>query len=241
MSNDIGVNTDPLKVEIYVENGLIKGRIEMDNDYESVIKPIPVVLHVEEEEKELHIVNQLFKHIYTYSKTHYSNNILNLDDSSLPIEFNFNRYETFDYIIYKKEFNLQGNRRDIWNIYQQSSKEFIPDSNYTKENNSIIKMLENAIMNDYNEILLIFDLAVANVNNLKMYKNKINEEYEYINAKILYSGKIDSLKSVIIKKSCYNDLLKMLMEHNKSWQLILAIYIDTNIFETLKIDNPIFE
>ena len=198
------------------------------------------MLHVEEE-KEIHIVNQLFKHIYSYVKTEYSNNVLSLDNSNSSIEFNLNRYETFEYIIYKNEYNLQGTKRDIWNEYQKSSAKFVPDDSYTKENNAIKKMLENAIMNDYDKLLLIFGSANANVNNLKMYKNKINEEYEYINAKIIYSGQKDNLKSIIIKKSCYSDLLKMLLERNKSWQYILATYIDMNIFETLMLEDPIFE
>lgn len=247
MSRNIGTNTEPLKVETYIENGLIKGRIVIDDHIQYTSnEPISVIIQNNEQEiNEEHIVEKLCKNIYLFECSnlpYYNYKTLEyFDHNSLNID---NHYETFDYINYCKQNNISMSRHETWNHYQQSNMPFIIDNlDMERTNNGImIDIINDAIDHDYDEILIVVNNGKYISNNIKKYMNDIkNDVYELITAKMIISGPINNIKSLIIRKAYYNDIKSLLTQYNKTWNMSLVVFSELNFFETVFLDDPLFE
>ena len=166
MSRDIGTNTDPLDVEIYIEDGLIKGRIIMNNKEMIVEEPKDIVV------KTNHLLNDCCINITIINPKRgydfqHETEMLKFDDNEQLITIN---YQSFDYRIFSKLTGIENNRQQLWMFYQNAEKQIkqqlITMSSLEMSYLSAMRnIILNAQNNQYDEVLIILtDLQVISSN-----------------------------------------------------------------------------
>jgi hypothetical protein len=240
MSKSVGTNTDPLTVEIYVENGLIKGRIQMD---EPICKPI-IECNIKTDNIEIQC-----EQIYTIN----SNCNYNFIHTNIPLTIVNNsekilndKYEYFHYIEYMKQYNIIGSRREIYNHYCRNKSnimilDYDLNASYT---NALLKILNLAKNNNRSEIMIIFDQRNIMFSNIHKYNSSI-KDYDFINAKIILSpiyvsNHIADIQNITIRSECYDELISSLSLNN-AWIMCFLNYIEKHLFEVLILDYNLFE
>ena len=246
MSQDIGTNTDPLSVEIYIENGLIKGRIIMDMNLSLSLPLTSSSSYIDNKVENIYVkcskiytINSTFRYDFTYINMPLikSDKIMNNVD---------NKYENFNYIEYMIKYKLIDSRRNIYNNYCINKLPLDIDYEYNISfTSALIKILTNARENNNSEFLIIFNNARPILSNINIY-NISSSNYEFVEAKIIVSPKyightIIGFNNMTIRKECYDELLENLSLFKCSWEICLVNYIDKYLFETVILENNLFE
>jgi hypothetical protein len=206
--NSIGVNTDPMSVQLYFdENNAIKWKIIFKNDIGSEIKYEPNNSNsnsnsnntLEPNNISEHLINKLYPNIYIInSKNMYQfkcNNIELLNDDNNIIQKEID-YANFDYIKYNRLIGECLSKNISWKHYMKNIKK---DTNIDiklndidlSEINALINIINNAISLNYTKILIIFDDITINFKNLS-WLDKNNNNYDIINSDILLLKFIDN-------------------------------------------------
>jgi hypothetical protein len=180
--NTIGVNTDPMSVQLYFdENNSIKWKIVFKNELGTEIKYEPNNSNIsnsntlESNNISEHLINKLYPNIYIINgKNMYQfkcNNIELLNDDNNIIQKEID-YTNFDYIKYNRLIGECLIKNISWKHYMKNIKK---DTNIDiklndidlSEINALINIINNAISLNYTKILIIFNQVYY------IYKNKI--------------------------------------------------------------------
>ena len=206
--NSIGVNTDPMSVQLYFdENNAIKWKIVFKNEISSEIKyelnnssnssnnnQVLEIKNISE-----HLINKLFPNIYIINgKNMYQfkyNNIelLNEDNHIIQKEID---YTNFDYIKYNRLIGESLVKNISWKHYMKNIKkntniDIKLNDIEISEINALINILNNAISLNYAQILIIFNDITINYKNLSWLEKNITN-YDIINSDILLLKFIDN-------------------------------------------------
>lgn len=233
MSKSIGVNTDPLEVEMYIENGLIKGRI-ISTTIKNQIENTPII-DIEE-----NILTKLFTHIYSIPQSPLTNFTITNYNNNIVVSFN-DRFEYFDFMSYAQKYNIYMNRQDTYNHY------------CTHNNNIILKIDEKNMSTDHflniimtakermmPQILIILG-TIPHYNIIEQYeKEDIFMDYNMIVSTKTHKNIIIDYNALIIKNKCYDELITMISENMMLWRICIANYTNLHIFETFITEQPIF-
>ena len=210
--NSIGVNTDPMSVQLYFdENNSIKWKIVFKNEIDTEIKyeqnnnktvDTNNILDGNTKNSQMqaeHLINKLYPNIYIINgKNMYQfkyNNIdlLNDDNNILQKEID---YTNFDYIKYNRLIGESLLKNVSWKHYMKNIKKNT-NINLTlndidlSEINALINILNNAISLNNSKILIIFNDITINYKNLSWLEKNI-DTYDIINSDILLLKFIDN-------------------------------------------------
>ena len=177
MSRSIGINTDPLDVEMYIENGLIKGRIiTKEHCFKHSAEEQSIIEHIDHGVIEQHILNKYFGSIFllNYDVPCNATKIIK-HDINTSISFN-DDYEYFDFMMYAKQNNISGTRRQIYNHYTRSNIDLKPYDHNTNKFYDILLTAKEMMLEK-----IIIPLANPNYQTIEYYYNdKSFENYDLI-------------------------------------------------------------
>lgn len=225
MSRDIGVNTDPLDVEVYIENGLIKGRIVMNNSVVSVVTN-------EEKEVDEHILNKYFGHVFLLDHSIPCNNEPIVKHNIKFDIISNDDYEYFDFMSYAKRNNLSMTRRQIYNHYIRSGTELHTYLHNTDKFYDILLTAKEKLMDKV--IIILADPQYVTIE--YYYNNKTFDNYD-----IVASINNNMYSCVFIKSTCYDSLIDLIEQHKCPWYICVANYINQNVFTTYTTEEPMFK
>ena len=209
--NSIGVNTDPMSVQLYFdENNAIKWKIVFKNDIGSEIK---YELNnssnnnnnnqvLEQNNILEHLINKLFPNIYIINCSNmyqfkYNNiELLNDDNNIIQKEID---YTNFDYIKYNRLIGESLVKNISWKHYMKNIKkntniDIKLNDIEISEINALINIINNSISLNYAKTLIIFNDITVNYKNLS-WLEKNNDNYDIINSDILLLKFIDNNKT----------------------------------------------
>ena len=270
MYNTIGVNTDPLTVQLYFdENNSIKWKIIfksynseinnalIDNNSTTIIQT-----------NEPHILNKICNKIYIINGKieypfKYTNQLLqNNEIIDNNIQTNDTNFDSFDYIKYNQITKQQLTKKQAWKQYIKSNINLsltIIDISYI---NALINILNIGISKNYTELLIIIDDNTPNISNINYLYNNLTK-YEYITASLLITSvkknindnetiiennnadivlvtTIHNITSFIIRNSLFLELFTLLINKNISWQACISQLIDKNKFKCYQLNSHLF-
>jgi hypothetical protein len=243
----IGVNTDPLSVQLYFdENNSIKWKIIFKNsdfnDLDFYNKEIENQKNQKNNENNsnLNLINKHFSNIFVVNSKNvynfmYNKINLNLEDTNEAL-FEID-YSNFDYIKYNKLIDENLTKNISWKHYLKNIKnnkniELKLTQFEISEINALIDILNKSINLNYKKILIIFEDFILNNKNLKWF-NKNIDLYEISTSdiillhfidnnnsdnKISNVGQINKIKSFIIKSTLYSSFLNKLIQKQCCWE-----------------------
>lgn len=242
MSKSVGINTDPLDVEIYVENGLIKGRIIMSgtNNSNNSNNISNVEIDIVEEKSE-NILTKIFTNIYSFTNPIFNTFDVTIYDVNLDIQFS-DRYEYFDFMIYAEKYKIYDIRTKVYNHYSTNNSGIIIQNNNLKPDTSdIINVLMTARERMMNKVLIILKNTPQYDVIDKYHCNDVFIDYDIIASVTQNNGAIICYNALLIHNTCYDELIELMNNSKAPWYIHIANYIDTNIFTTMITDEPIFK
>ena len=203
----IGVNTDPLSVQLYFdENNSIKWKIifkdsvyidsnqnQNQNQNQSQNQSQNKFILNKELEKTEHILTNIFPNIFIIgSKNRYDfkYNEIPLELDETPLMSSDIDYNTFDHLKYNKIIGENLNKNISWKHYIKSIKtntksvDLNLDLIELSQINSLIEVISMASGSNLKECLVIFGDFSINTSNLSWYK-KNKDKYELSNSKIV--------------------------------------------------------
>lgn len=236
MYKSIGINTEPLDVEIYIENGLIKGRIVTLNNENIITSTIKQV-----EEKNDSILNNIFTNVYSFQTPEFNTFITTNYNIETNIQFS-DRFEYFDYMKYALLHGIQNNKAYIYNHYStNNSKETYRVDDIKPYTNDIINILMTAREKMMPQILIVFSKTPQFKIIDKYYKEDVFDDYNMVASGMSYDGTILNYDSVFIKEICYDELIELMCSNTAPWYIHMANYMNTNIFNTKILENHLFK
>jgi len=239
MSKDVATNTDPLDVEIYVENGLIKGRIITSINATPIIVCDTPINNTIISRSHIYTINTLRDYDFTFT------NVQLITPDNIKTLLN-DKYENFNYIDYMIQHDVIGPRRNVYNHYCRNKLSITIDNEYeTSYIIALIKVLNLARENTQSEIMIIFLNSYPILSNINKYNIAI-DDYEFTSSRMIVSpihnlDTIIGFNNITIKSVCYEDLIESLSTFSSTWKICLLNYIDKHPFETLMLDYNLFE
>lgn len=239
MSRSIGINTDPLEVEIYVENGLIKGRIVTleSNIVNNVLNNIVNIV----DEKQENILTKIFTNVHSFTKPVF--NTFDVTNYNIKLDMQFSdRYEYFDFITYANKYNIHDIRSRVYNHYSTNNGNIVFQSDDSKPDTSdIINILMTARERMMDKFLIIFtNTPQYNVID-KYHHDDIFNDYDMIASVTQINGAILCYNAIMINSVCYDELIESMSSGKAPWYIHVANYMDNNIFKTMITEEPIFK
>jgi hypothetical protein len=250
MGKDIGTNTDPMDVEIYIENGLIKGRIIMSNNDQ--FKITSTESHTIDEEVQ-HILNSCCDQIFIINpKRDYSfiyvAEMLSMVEGIATKNINYNN---FDYRLYGQITGINNTREQLWsmylnddtNVHEQISLINSIELSYI---NAMINIIQNAKNYQYPEIIILINDKQVSASNINKFIDEKNDIELSLSSFIITSYNLNNfdliidISSFIIKEKMYDILLTKLLKYNSSMFMCLIELIDENYFDVHKLNNQLF-
>lgn len=266
-TSTIGVNTDPLFVQLYFdENNFIKWKLVFkdysnDSSITTFQQSTQQTNNISEQTIPENILTNIYNHIFIIgAKNNYQfkyNDIQLEIDDTLPDPYEI-EYNTFDHLKYNKLVNnFDLNKTKSWRHYVKNIKSDKPikldlNSIELSQINALINIIDLSITLGAKESLIIFgDFTVNSTGLAWLKKNK--DKYELINGKILIFNskisiekKIDSvtnyndIKGFIIKANLYNEFLKKLNEKKITWESCLYQLVEENQFDSFQLGIQLF-
>jgi hypothetical protein len=211
----IGVNTDPLSVQLYFdENNSIKWKIifknsennylnsnvfEQNNQNNQINQSNSSVIDNTHNDNQTHLINKHFANIFiincknTYDFIYNKINLNFENDENNLIEID---YTNFDYIKYNKLIKENLAKNVSWKHYLKNIKnnqkiDLKLNSFEISEINALIDILNKSINSNYIKILIIFDDFILNIKNIKWFNKNINT-YEISASDIILLDFIDN-------------------------------------------------
>ena len=239
MSKSIGINTDPLDVEIYVENGLIKGRIVTLNN--EIIQITATAQSTNVIEKQDTILNKIFTNVYSFQTPVFNTFATTNYNIETNIQFS-DRFEYFDYMKYSFKYDIYNNKAYIYNHYStNNSNETYPIDDCKPNTSDIINVLMTAKEKLMAKILIIFSQTPQYQTIEKYFNEDVFEDYYMVASGISCDGSILKYDSVMITSQCYDDLIDLICNNKAPWYIHMANYMNSNIFNTKILDNNLFK
>jgi len=283
---DASTSTDPLSVQLYFDqNNVIRWNIitqlsesnENDNDnkinnYVNINQSninqsnINLIEQVNVENKKI-ILSNYFYNIYTINS---KKNIYNFKYTNVNLYINDTNtnnnsvdYNTFDYIKYNSIVNGTFNKSNAWKDYIKKLKNgeeiqinlSVNDLSYI---DAFITILDNAILNQLDKIMIIIDDLVMNIENIEDF-SLISENFDIKNSRILitsYNDNIDNsnnlnttyslvnevkmITSFVIIKDLYYSFKNKLLLKKSSWISCLQQLITESLISSFKLNKMLF-
>lgn len=200
----VGVNTDPLSVQLYFdENNSIKWKIIVkDSTYiESTQNNNQTQNQIQNQIQNQnnnpthteHLLTNIFPNISIIGPKNkyefkYNEILLELDEG--PLQSYEIEYNSFDHLKYNRIIGENLNKNISWKHYIKSMKtntqpvDLNLDSIEVSQINSLIEVISLALTSNFKECLIVFGDFSVNTSNLTWY-NKNKDKYELANSKII--------------------------------------------------------
>jgi len=233
-TSDIGVNTEPLNVEIYITSA---GRISWRYGTIDHVVPEPVKMTDEK-----HLINRHFNTIFTINCEHIS------DFDTIPLQLVIDTthiqlpkvsYDSFDYIIFSQANGLTSKHK-AWSLYSNDpNNSYIV--NYNEELayiNCMLKAVNDALSKTFDHCCIIFDNSIPSPYTIQQIIKDDNEDYTFTvvgNQNEHCSKEFKSISSIIISLSIYElfiDHLLTCMHNVHTWRISILSFIEMNYFNT---------
>lgn len=230
MSRDVGVNTEPLNVQIYISNdGRICWRIDdIKISNNSNISPSTVVETIEEK----HLINEHFDNIFMIN----CKKLYGFINMSIPVEGIIVQpptitYETFDYILFCMQHEQMA-KESAWRMFIGGTECIVNYSNEMGYINAIIKTIDIAIGKSYKNCFIIFNDDMPSMATIHQI---VNDESDDLTLTVIgesygYKKQFKSINALIINELIYDDFTNFLKEQIRTWRMAILSYVERNYF-----------